>query len=96
MLTVTNKAAAVLKAAKTAQGAPPEAGVRIVKGMVPDDSERSALAVGFAISEDPAPDDEELEQNGLRIFVAETLIEPLDGRTLDVREADDGPELTFR
>lgn len=96
MLTVTNKAAAVLKAAKTAQGAPPEAGVRIVKGMVPDDSERSALAVGFAISEDPAPDDEELEQNGLRMFVAETLIEPLDGRTLDVREADDGPELTFR
>jgi Fe-S cluster assembly iron-binding protein IscA len=96
MLTVTNKAAAVLKAAKTAQGAPPEAGVRIVKGIGPDDSQQSALAVGFAISEDPAPDDEELEQNGLRIFVAETLVEPLDGRTLDVRDGDGGPELIFR
>jgi Fe-S cluster assembly iron-binding protein IscA len=85
-----------LKAAKTAQGAPPEAGVRIVKGVVPDDSQQSALAVGFAISEDPAPDDEELEHNGLRIFVAETLIEPLDGRTLDVQQGDDGPELIFR
>jgi Fe-S cluster assembly iron-binding protein IscA len=96
MLTVTDKAAAVLKAAKTVQGAPPESGVRIVQGAMPDDSGKPALAVGFAISDDPAPNDEELQQNGLRIFVAETLVEPLDGRTLDVREGDDGAELIFR
>jgi len=95
MLTVTDKAVEVLKAAKTAQGAPLEAGVRIVKGAMPDNG-KSALTVGFAISEDSAPDDEELEQNGLRIFVEDVLIEPLDGRTLDVREGDDGPELIFR
>ena len=69
MLTVSKKAAAVLKAAKAAQGAPPEAGVRIVKGAMPDDSGTPALAVGFALSEGPAPDDEQLEQNGVRIFV---------------------------
>jgi Fe-S cluster assembly iron-binding protein IscA len=96
MLTVTDKAAAVLKAAKTTQGAPPEAGVRIVQGMISDDSGKPALAVGFAISDDPAPEDEELEQNGLRIFVQDTLVEPLDGRTLDVRESEEGPELIFR
>ena len=96
MLTVSKKAAAVLKAAKTAQGAPPEAGVRIVKGAVPDDSGKPALAVGFTISEDPAPNDEQLEENGLRIFVEDALIKPLDGRTLDAREGDDGPELIFR
>ena len=96
MLIVTDKAAAVLKAAKTVQGAPPESGVRIVRGMVPSDSGKPALAVSFAISDDPAPNDEELQQNGLRIFVEDTLVEPLDGRTLDVREGDDGPELIFR
>jgi Fe-S cluster assembly iron-binding protein IscA len=96
MLTVSKKAAAVLKAAKAAQGAPPEAGVRIVKGAMPDNSGIPALAVGFAISEDPAPDDEQLEQNGVRIFVEDALVEPLDGHTLDVQDGDDGPELIFR
>jgi len=31
-----------------------------------------------------------------RIFVEDTLVEPLEGRTIDVREGDDGPELIFR
>jgi len=96
MLTVTDKAAAVLKAAKTVQGAPPESGVRIVQGEVPNDDGKPGLAVGFAISDDPAPNDEELQQSGLRIFVEDSLVEPLDGRTLDVREGDDGPEFIFR
>jgi Fe-S cluster assembly iron-binding protein IscA len=96
MLTVSKKAAAVLKAAKAAQGAPPEVGVRIVKGNVPDDSGKSALAVGFTISDDPAPNDEEIEQSGLRIFIEDALVEPLDGRTLDVSEGEGGPELIFR
>jgi hypothetical protein len=54
------------------------------------------LAVGFAISEDPAPDDEQLEQDGIRIFVEDALVEPLDGRTLDAQDGEDGPELIFR
>jgi len=53
---------------------------------MPDDCGKPTLAIGFAISDDPAPADEELEQNGLRIFVQDTLVEPLDGRTLNVRE----------
>lgn len=99
MLTVTDRAAAVLKAAKTIQGAPLEAGVRIVPANIPGDSEdsgKAAFGIAFAISDQPGPRDEELEQNGLRIFVEEMLVEPLDGRTLDVREGEDGPELVFR
>jgi Fe-S cluster assembly iron-binding protein IscA len=76
MLTVSKKAAAVLKAAKAAQGAQPKAGVRIIKGTMSDDSGKPAMTVGFVISEDPAPSDEELEENGLRIFVEDALIEP--------------------
>jgi Fe-S cluster assembly iron-binding protein IscA len=93
MLTVTKKATAVLKAAIAAQGAD-DAGIRIRRGAMSNESGR--LAIGFAISDDPAPDDEEFEQDGLRIFVEDSLVEPLDGRTLDVRDADEGPEFVWR
>ncbi len=93
MLTVTEKAAAVLKAEIAAEGAADDAGIRILRGVMPNES---GIAVAFAISDDPDPDDEEFEQEGLRIFVEDALVEPLDGRTLDVREADEGPEFVFR
>ncbi len=56
----------------------------------------SEMSVGFAITDEPDPDDEEFEQEGLRIFVEDALVEPLDGLTLDVRVDDDGTELVFR
>lgn len=95
MLTVTKKAAALLKAAKAAEGATRGAGIRLRRGAMPDDSGK--LIVGLAISDEPDPDDEEFEQEGLRIFVEEVLVEPLDGHTLDVRDADEGQlQLVFR
>jgi iron-sulfur cluster assembly protein len=94
MLTVTKEAAELLKAAKAAENAPDYAGIRIRRWIVSNGTD--GAAVGFAISEDPNPDDEEIEQEGLRIFVEDALIEPLDGRILDVREASEGPELVFR
>jgi iron-sulfur cluster assembly protein len=94
MLTVTKEAAELLKAAKAAENAPDYAGIRIRRWVVSNGN--GGVAVGFAISEDPSPDDEEFEQEGLRIFVEDALIEPLDGRILDVREASEGPELVFR
>ena len=94
MLTVTKKAAALLKAAKAAEGATGDAGIRLRRGAIPDDS--GDVAVGLAICDEPDPNDEEFEQEGLRIFVEDALAEPLDGRTLDVREADEGLEFIFR
>ena len=94
MLIVTKEAAAFLKVAKTAEGAPRRAGIRLRKDAPPHDSGKPA--VGFTISEEPDPDDWEFEQEGLRIFVEDRLVQPLDGRTLDVRDTDDGLQLVFR
>ncbi len=94
MLTVTTGAVALLKAAKAANGAPEQAGIRIRRGSKSDDPE--ALAIGVTISDELGPGDQEFEQEGLRIFVEDALVEPLDGLTLDIREASEGPELIFR
>jgi Fe-S cluster assembly iron-binding protein IscA len=92
MITVTKKAAAFLKAARAAQGAS-DAGIRIRRGLMPV---AAGLAVGFSVSDAPAPEDEKFEQEGIRIFVEDALVEPLDGRVLDVRFANDGAELIWR
>jgi Fe-S cluster assembly iron-binding protein IscA len=94
MLMVTRKAAAVLKAARSEAGAAGDSGIRIRRGTMPE--QPGAVAIGFSIAEAPNPEDEQFEQQGLRFFVEDTLIEPLEGRTLDVREASEGPELIFR
>ena len=94
MLMVTRRAASLLKAAKFAEGADQDTGIRIRRGLVASDSGK--LAVGFAISPAPDPCDEEIEQDGLRIFVQDELIEALDGRVLDIRDSDGEVELIFR
>jgi Fe-S cluster assembly iron-binding protein IscA len=95
MFTVTKKAASLLKAAKTAEGAAREAGIRIRVGIVPKDPS-DPLKIGFAISDGPKSGDEEFEQGGLRIFVEDSLVEPLEDRTLDVQEVDEETRLVFR
>ena len=94
MLEVTKKAAALLKAAKTAQGAPKDAGIRIRRAAMPDRPD--TVAIGFLVSDKPQSGDDAFEQHGLRLFVEDTLVEPLEGRTLDVNDADEAPELVFR
>jgi iron-sulfur cluster assembly protein len=94
MLTITKEAANLFTALKVAEGAPDDAGIRILSRDVANGS--GEVAVGFAISDDPAPDDEEFEQEGLRIFVEDALVETLEGSILDVRYANEGPELVWR
>jgi len=94
MLTVTKKAAALLQEVKEATGAPDDAGIRIRTDVRSGETEQMAIAL--AIVDEPEPDDEEFEQEGLRIFVEDTLVEPLHGHTLDVRDADGGPKLVWR
>jgi Fe-S cluster assembly iron-binding protein IscA len=99
MRTVTKKAVELLKAAKTVEGAAEDLGIRIRRGVMANGSK---VSVGSAISDEPDPDsdepdpdDEEFEQDRLRIFVEDVLVEPLTGRTLDVREATEGTEFVF-
>ncbi|HLZ07704.1 MAG TPA: hypothetical protein VKT80_03890 [Chloroflexota bacterium] len=94
MLTVTRRAATLLKAAKFAEGATEDTGIRLRRGRMV--SEPGKLAVGFAISPGPEPSDEQIEQDGLRIFVQDELVEALDGRTLDIRDDAGEVELVFR
>jgi len=96
MITVSKNAVAVLKVAKSKVGAPREAGILLLKGGVhKDNGTISPISVGLAITDNPMPSDEKFEQDGLRIFVEDALIEALEGRTLDVREADEGPEFVI-
>ena len=96
MLTVTKEATVFLKVTKAAEGARENAGIRIgiLRGEASNNPKKPT--VGFKISDDPEPDDEELEQDGLRIFVEDVLIEALDGHILDVRYASDEPKLVLR
>ena len=95
MLKVTRKAAAMLKAAKSAETAKADSGIRIEPGVIPEQPDK--LGIGFAVSDGPEDGDAELEQNGLRIFVSTELIETLEHRTLDVSSEEEGePELIFR
>src|SRR5258708_27823401 len=97
MLTITKEAANLLTALKVSQGAPDDAGIRILSRDVANGSNGSGkVAVEFAISDDPAPDDEEFEQEGLRIFVEDALVETLEESILDVHYASEGPELVWR
>lgn len=94
MLEVTKKAAAMLKAAKTAHGAPKRAGIRIRRARISERDETAAI--GFVVSDKPHSGDNAFEQHGLRLFVEDSLIEPLEGRTLDVKDEEDTLELVFR
>jgi Fe-S cluster assembly iron-binding protein IscA len=95
MLTVTKRAAAVLKAAKAAKGAHavPESGFE--EAQWPRCLANLRFPSGSQSGDEPASDDEESKQHELRIFVEDALVEPLDGQTLDVREVAEGMELVF-
>jgi Fe-S cluster assembly iron-binding protein IscA len=94
MITITKEAATLLTALKIAEGAPDEAGIRIHRRGVTNGS--GELAVEFDITDNPASDDEEFEQEGLRIYVEDALVATLDGSILDVQYASEGPELVWR
>lgn len=94
MLIVTQRAVDLLKATKAAKGVEDNSGIRIRRGTMPDDPGK--IGIGLQISDEASPGDDELQREGLSIFVEDALIEPLDGRTLDVRDSDEGPEFVFR
>lgn len=92
---LTSQAATILKAARTDAGVSPNAGLRIRRAD-PRQSDESAIALALAFSDAPEPDDETVEHEGLRVFVEQSLIEPLSERTLDVQPTGRGTELVFR
>lgn len=94
MLKVTSEAATVLKAARNDVGASPEAGLRIRRADNTMDSAKS-IAVALAFIDQPEPSDQTVEEDGLKVFVAGDLVDPLDGKTLDIRATEQGAELVL-
>jgi Fe-S cluster assembly iron-binding protein IscA len=94
MLKVTSEAATVLKAAKDETGAPSNAGLRIRRADHLPAGDNS-VAVALAFIDDPEPNDQILEEESLRVFIANDLVDVLDNKTLDVRATEDGAELVL-
>jgi Fe-S cluster assembly iron-binding protein IscA len=94
MLKVTSKAISVLKAtAKSKAGVSDDAGIRIRRDAV--SREDGTITVGLEVCDRPEASDAELEEDGLHIFVEGALREPLEGRTLDVQNEEEGPRFIF-
>jgi len=93
MLKVTSEAAYILKAAREGAGASPTSGLRIRHS---ETAEEGSLAIRMGFQEDPEPTDHTVEQDGLRVFVANEVADSLSDRTLDVEATEHGAELLFR
>ncbi len=94
MLKVTDQAAEILKRARDGAGASPEAGLRIRRADSSQGKENE-IALALTFRDEPEAEDHTFEQGGLRVFVEDSLVEPLSERTLDIRETDEGAELIF-
>jgi Fe-S cluster assembly iron-binding protein IscA len=94
MLKVTSTAINVLKAtARSKEGVSEDAGIRIRRDA--GSREDGTILVGLDVCDGPESGDVELEQDGLHIFVEDALKEPLEGRTLDVRNEEERPRFIF-
>lgn len=91
MLQVTNEAVTVLKETRNKAGAPDNIGVRLAKA-----PSRGEGEISLFFSEAPEENDQTIEQDELRVYVAEDLVEPLSERTLDVQATDEGAKLILR
>ena len=81
----------MLKQERSQRGVPENFGLRIAQS---ESDSRSPVHLEFA--EGPAPGDEVSETNGLRLFVAAEIADPLTEQAIDTSESDDGANLIIR
>jgi Fe-S cluster assembly iron-binding protein IscA len=91
MLKLSHDAAKILNDAKSEAQVPGNYGLRIFSEPGVDGSN---LAIAFA--EGPEQDDEVSEQEGLPVFVARDVAEPLDEAVLDIEKTDTGVALVIK
>jgi len=91
MLQLTVRAATLLKQERSQRGVPESFGLRIAQS---ESDSRSPVHLEF--TEAPAPGDEVSETNGLRLFVAAEIAEPLTEQAIDTKESDEGANLVIR
>lgn len=86
MLQLTHAAAAELAGTRDAQGLPDTAGLRVFG----EPTSGGQLALGVTFVEVPAEDDQVTERDGMRLFIAPEVAEPLASASLDVSDTGDG------
>jgi Fe-S cluster assembly iron-binding protein IscA len=91
MLQLTQAAAVELAGSRRAQGLPDTAGIRVYGQPTPE----GELALGVTFAEVPAEDDQVTERDGMRLFVAPEVAEPLAAASLDVTETPEGTKLVI-
>lgn len=91
MLQLTDSAVEILKEAREEIGASDDAGARLRS--VPTE-QGDTIRVEFA--DEPEQGDQVIEEAGLRVFVSDDLVEPLNDRTLDATVTPGGPKLAIR
>lgn len=93
MLQLTSAAAATLADACREEGMEPqEAGVR-VSGSV---NETGALSLEVTLQEEPEPTDTVADHDGVRLFVASEVAEPLSDLELDIADDGEGGQLQLQ
>ena len=91
MLQVTDRAATVLKETRSQQGVPENFGLRVAP---PVSTTKSGIQLEF--TEEPVKGDEVGETNGLRLFVAPEIAEPLAEQVIDAQSSESGSNFVLR
>lgn len=86
MLQLTPPAAALLRDTRDQQDVPGDYSIRI--SAQPD--EEGELRIDLSYAEEPEEGDEIVEQEDLKLYVAQEVVEPLAGHVLGVGETPDG------
>jgi Fe-S cluster assembly iron-binding protein IscA len=92
VLQVTHDAAALLAELRRGRRVPETYGLRVFA----ESSEPGAVTIGIGFSEAPAEGDQVSEHEGLKLFVASDLAEPLQDAAIDVVGDDGTARLVFR
>lgn len=89
MLALTDNATDAIERILAAPGIPMGAGIRITPGPTSDDGGAPASELQLSVAEEPADDDEVIEEQGARVFVEDTVSGYLDDKQLDAEVIDE-------
>ena len=92
MLQITPDAATFLSELRRDHDMPETYGLRVF----PESTAPGEVSIGLGFTDDPLDGDQVTEQDGLRVFVAPELAEPLDDAEIDVAGEDGVSRIVFR
>lgn len=92
MLQITQGAAALLSELRQGQDVPEDYGLRVF----PETNQPGEVTIGLGFTDQPAAGDQVAEQEGMKVFVAQELAEPLEDAAIDVTDEGGESRLVFR